>query len=319
MHINLKLLKISFPVFFLFIFISSCTENQQANGSANISDTSNAPIPDTTEAKILGEPKVIEETKPDYTYSKVSRKEWYKQNDSLLTDSAKQILADINRVDLQHLLYQDSIIVPSNFEGQRKTYLPFPLNVDALSDIDKIIFFSYPTQTFSAYEKGMLVATGPTNMGRKNKPTPTGLFFTNWKAKESVSTVSDEWILKWNFNVANFAGVGFHQYSLPGYPASHSCLRLQENDAKFLYYWANQWTLKNGKVIVPGTPVIIYGAFPFGEEKPWHNLLTDPKVLDISREALLKEVEPFREKILETQRSKVEYAKAQVGITSTSP
>jgi hypothetical protein len=31
--------------------------------------------------------------------------------------------------------------------------------------------------------------------------------------------------LRWNFNIENKLGVGWH--SLPGYPASHSCLRLE--------------------------------------------------------------------------------------------
>jgi hypothetical protein len=49
-----------------------------------------------------------------------------------------------------------------------------------------------------------------------------------------TSTVSSEWILKWNFN-ANFIGVGFHEICLPGYPASHSCLIEEEEDARFFF------------------------------------------------------------------------------------
>ena len=63
-------------------------------------------------------------------------------------------------------------------------------------------------------------------MGSKAHQTTRGLHFTNWKGKEIISTVSDEWKLKWNFNIANHEGIGWHQYSMPGYPASHSCLRL---------------------------------------------------------------------------------------------
>jgi hypothetical protein len=54
-------------------------------------------------------------------------------------------------------------------------------------------------------------------MGREKDQTPTGLFFTNWKAEETTSTFNDEWV-KMNYNIINW--VGFHQYSLPGYPAS---------------------------------------------------------------------------------------------------
>jgi hypothetical protein len=58
---------------------------------------------------------------------------------------------------------------------------------------------------------------GPTKWGEKHK-TPTGLF-SNWKAEETTSTF-DEWDLRWNFNIENKLGVGWHQYSLQGYPAS---------------------------------------------------------------------------------------------------
>jgi hypothetical protein len=44
--------------------------------------------------------------------------------------------------------------------------LPFPLEV-ALKEVNKVILFSYPSQTFAAYENGQLVRTGPTNMGRE--------------------------------------------------------------------------------------------------------------------------------------------------------
>jgi hypothetical protein len=48
--------------------------------------------------------------------------------------------------------------------------------------------------------------------------TPTGLFFTNWKQrKRPVHLMMSG--MRWNFNIENKL-VGWHQYSLPGYPAS---------------------------------------------------------------------------------------------------
>ena len=102
-----------------------------------------------------------------------------------------------------------------------KQYFPFPFEASFLKGIKKIIFFSYPTQSFAAYENGVLVYTGPTSMGRKADMTPTGLFYTNWKAEQTTSTFNDEWDLKWNFNIENKLVIGFHQYEMPGYSASH--------------------------------------------------------------------------------------------------
>jgi lipoprotein-anchoring transpeptidase ErfK/SrfK len=95
------------------------------------------------------------------------------------------------------------------------------------------LLISYPIEAFGAYEQGKLVRWGPTSLGKKSTKTPTGLFFTNWKSKETISTEDSSWILKWYFNLVNSTGVSIHQYGLPGYPASHACARLYEEDAKW--------------------------------------------------------------------------------------
>jgi hypothetical protein len=202
----------------------------------------------------------------------------------------------------------DSIVVPTDLTGDVAYYLPFPLEVPYLKDIHKIIFFSYPTQTFAAYENGVLLYTGPTNMGRKSDPTPTGLFFTNWKAEKTTSTFNDEWDLRWNFNIANKLGVGWHQYTLPGYPASHSCLRLREKDARYLYTWADQWILADEETVkIKGTPVIIFGSYDFAAPKPWLQLVAHPHVLDISVSEIEKQSAPFLNKILVEQKVRMAF------------
>ncbi len=213
-----------------------------------------------------------------------------------------QIVLAENRTDKTNLAKMDSIIIPGDLTGDLVFYLPFPLEVPYLESINKIIFFSYPTQSFAAYENGQLIYAGPTNMGRKKDPTPTGLFFTNWKAEKTTSTFNDEWDLRWNFNIANKLGVGWHQYELPGYPASHSCLRLQEKDAKYLYSWADQWILKNDEtVLVKGTPVIVFGKYNFDAPKPWLQLVQNPKALDISTIEIENTVKPYLKGILSEQ------------------
>lgn len=228
---------------------------------------------------------------------------------STVHDSSQlRIVLAINRTDKANIASMDSIIVPTDMTGDLAYYLSFPLEVQYLNNISKIIFFSYPTQTFGAYEYGELIYTGPTNMGRKNNQTPTGLFFTNWKSEKTTSTFNDEWDLLWNFNVANKLGVGWHQYALPGYPASHSCLRLQEKDAKYLYNWADQWILKNDEVVsVNGTPVIIFGSYDFESPKPWYQLITNPEALSISAIEIEKQTKPFLSNILTQQEKREQF------------
>ncbi|MFD2938699.1 L,D-transpeptidase [Flavobacterium notoginsengisoli] len=246
--------------------------------------------------------KVVEYKEPEsaVSFQFQKTKDWLKANEA---DSTKMnIVYAINRTDKANLKKQDSIVIPADFSGDLVYYLPFPIHVAALQEVSKIILFSYPTQTFAAYENGELVRTGPTNMGRKKDPTPTGLFFTNWKAEKTTSTFNDEWELKWNFNIENKLGVGFHQYELPGYPASHSCLRLLEKDAKFLYKFADEWILKDKEnVKVKGTPVVVFGSYDFDGPKPWLQLASDPKALNIPESEIETQTKPFLKEILENQ------------------
>ncbi|MBG6111205.1 hypothetical protein IWX84_002089 [Flavobacterium sp. CG_9.10] len=254
---------------------------------------------------VTGEPvKVKERHQPKkLCYRLENTKEWLSKNN---TDSTQLHIAyAVNRTDGANFKNMGSVVIPDDMSGDIEFYLPFPLEVSSLKEINKIIFFSYPTQTFAAYEKGQLVYTGPTNMGRKKDLTPTGLFYTNWKAEQTTSTFDDEWDLRWNFNIENKLGVGWHQYTLPGYPASHSCLRLQEKDARNLYDWADQWELADEEnVKVKGTPVIVFGAYNFSAPKPWLQLATNPKALDISENEIEKVTLPFLSSILKEQKNR---------------
>ena len=235
------------------------------------------------------------------TYQLANAKQWLLA-DSTGDSSKLQILLAINRADKAAFAKMDSVIIPTDMTGDIAYYLPFPLHVPYLSDINKIIFFSYPTQTFATYENGILMYTGPTSMGSKKHPTPTGLFYANWKAEETISTFNDEWELKWNFNIENKEGVGWHQYAMPGYPASHSCLRMQEKDARYMYDWADQWILDDKeRVLANGTPVIVFGSYNFDAPKPWMQLTTNPHALDITEAEIQTQTTAYLTAILAEQ------------------
>ncbi len=247
-------------------------------------------------APVRTEPKAV-------TYTLENTKQWLAENSQ--NASSMRIALATNRTDNEHLAKMDSIVVPTDLSGDLEFYLPFPLYIASLKDVKKIIYFSYPSQTFAAYENGELVYTGPTNMGSKQNKTPTGLYYANWKAEETTSTFNDEWDLKWNFNVENKLGVGWHQYSLPGYPASHSCLRLQEKDARYLYEWADQWVLADEETVkVKGTPVVVFGGYDFDAPRPWLSLTDNPKKLDISENEMESITKPFLSGILMEQKNR---------------
>jgi len=212
------------------------------------------------------------------------------QNQKSITDLESRLGADaftavlkINRTDKNHIRAGNTLIIPS-VTADLMRMSPFPAELEIAQTIPKLLLVSRRVQAFAAYESGKLVRWGPTSTGKKSTPTPAGLYHTNWKSKETRSSINERWILPWCFNLDNFTGVSFHQFDLPGYPASHGCVRLLEQDAKWIYDWADQWTLsKNDKSIATfGTPVLIFGNYAYGEKPLWKRLVEDPVAAAIS-------------------------------------
>ncbi|MBQ0117008.1 MAG: L,D-transpeptidase [Flavobacterium sp.] len=236
-----------------------------------------------------------------------------KSNDSLkkvfknkFTPQELTTLVSLNGRDKSTIFQADSVIVPDKFEEDFLVYSPFPYQVTSLKDVNKIALFSYAIQAYALYENGNLVKWGPTSMGSKKHLTPTGLFFTNWKGEEIQSSFDDEWVLKWNFNIENKEGIGWHQYALPGYPASHSCLRLLEQDAKWMYDWASEWVLADKETVkAKGTPVIVFGSYDFSKKGPWLNLAEDNKSNRISSDILEAEIKKYLPEILKEQENSI--------------
>lgn len=243
---------------------------------------------------------VIPEERP-INYHLVASKDTTEWLTSLKAGDTLMALMVLNRTDGWRLKHLDTLVFPDTIGQGIDMYSPFPKQVEMLKDIKKILYVSHYAQAFAVYENGERIKWGPVSLGRKYKPTPTGLFATNWKSKKTTSTINSSWILEWYFNLDNFEGIGMHQYALPGYPASHGCVRLYRDDANWLYHWADQWIIENGKVAVYGTPVVIYGEYPYGEGRPWLNLAEDNKAMEITPETLKPQLDEYLPIIMERQ------------------
>jgi len=240
-----------------------------------------------------------------------------KLRDSLYSEFEKKYTAQerytilaLNRLDAKNRRNADTLVIPAEIDSTLMSYSPFPIQLDVLSKVKKFVIFSYPIQAYGVYSNGNLVKWGPTSMGKKSAQTTRGLTFANWKKKLATSTVKSEWKLPYNFNIHNLGGIGWHEYDLPGYPASHSCLRLLRKDAMWLYSYADTWILNPGGATTKakGTPVMVFGDYQWGGQKPWRKLLTDPNANNISVQEMEKLLSPLVEKMLKEQTNREQVA-----------
>jgi hypothetical protein len=273
-------------------FIVSCTNKK-------IVSTEKAP---KVEYKVVEEdplplsPPII----PYFLFATADSLDWLKSlvfpNDTL------DVLLKMNRVDHAHLLRLDTLVLPDTICSNTFLYSPFPIRLAFLGSIKKMIYVSYKAQAIAMYENGDLIRWTAASLGKQLTPTPKGQFHTNWKAKKTVSTIDEEWVLEWYFNIENFQGVSFHEYALPGYPASHACIRMFREDANWLYYWAEQWKLANDfHLDAYGTPVVIFDDYPFGQRKPWLELAENKDALTYSPAQMEDEIKDYLLTLIDRQ------------------
>lgn len=221
---------------------------------------------------------------------------------TLYSPEEQELIFTLNRLDAYRLTAGDKLVIPDTLTHNFLDYSPFPMELEMLGAIPKVVVISRRVQAFALYENGQMVHWGAVSSGKQSTPTPAGLFYGNYKARTKISTVNDSWILPYYFNFLNFDGVGVHQYAMPGYPASHACVRLFEKDAKVIYNWANQWKLDStgNHVERNGTPFMVFGDYDFTKPVPWLDLVENPN----SNYLTSGEMETLREYVTAYQKDK---------------
>lgn len=115
------------------------------------------------------------------------------------------------------------------------------------------VVVSLPQQLTHVYRNGVRIGLSTCSTGKKGHETPTGVFTVLEKDKDHRSSTYGGAPMP-NMNRLTWDGVALHAGKLPGYPASHGCVRLPFAFSERL------WTVTH-----PGTPVIIAGA----HTDPW--------------------------------------------------
>ncbi len=109
------------------------------------------------------------------------------------------------------------------------------------------IIVSIPQQRVHVYRNGIRIAVSTCSTGKPGHETPTGVFVILQKDRyHKSSTYSDAPMP--NMNRLTWSGIALHAGNLPGYPASHGCVRLP------MAFSADLFSITH-----LGTPVIIAG------------------------------------------------------------
>ncbi len=211
-------------------------------------------------------------TWPTYRVEKVA--EGTAPLDERFTPGQLGLLEKLNRADRRNLPRQPELVVPETWVDDELAYSVLPAHFPASASLSRLLVVHLPGQMFGAYEAGTLVRWGPVSTGGRGSPTPAGTFHLNWRSTGRSSTVDPDWFMRWYFNFGNHDGLAFHEYALPGRPASHGCIRLLERDAQWLFEWGQGWTLdaSGTRIVQPGTPVFLIGRYDFDAPPPWRSL-----------------------------------------------
>ncbi|MAM62446.1 L,D-transpeptidase [uncultured Maritimibacter sp.] len=115
------------------------------------------------------------------------------------------------------------------------------------------VIASIPEQRVHVYRNGVRIAVSTCSTGKSGHETPTGVFTILQKDADHRSSTYGGAPMP-NMNRLTWDGIALHAGNLPGYPASHGCVRLPLEFSRLLF-----------TVTHIGSPVIISGA----NNDPW--------------------------------------------------
>jgi L,D-transpeptidase catalytic domain len=148
-----------------------------------------------------------------------------------------------------------------------------------------VIIVSLPGQRMYVYRNGVRIGVSTVSTGTKSHATPTGIFTILQKKVSHESNIYKRAKMP-HMQRLTWTGIAMHAGHLPGYPASHGCVRLPVDFAAKLYSVTNNGTsviitdgkfapgetaeparLLSGKTGAPSTPALAEGQFEWHPEE----------------------------------------------------
>ena len=108
-----------------------------------------------------------------------------------------------------------------------------------------MILVSVPEQTMHVYRNGVLIGRSTVSTGSKGHSTPGGVFSILEKKQTHRSKTYNNAPMPYMQRLT-WTGIAMHSGALPGYPASHGCIRLPYDFSQLLF----KATEKGGTVVL---------------------------------------------------------------------
>lgn len=110
-----------------------------------------------------------------------------------------------------------------------------------------LVYIDLSRQLATVYRNGVRIGVSTISSGKDGYETPTGVFTILQKDKDHRSRTYDNAPMPWQQRLT-WKGVAMHAGNLPGFPASHGCVRLPMAFAKKLF----TITPMGGTVVIAG-------------------------------------------------------------------
>jgi L,D-transpeptidase-like protein len=125
---------------------------------------------------------------------------------------------------------------PASIEQRAASFSPgqFAWHPELATEGPVQIVVSVPMQTAFVFRGGTLIGATTVSTGMPGKDTPTGSFTILQKKKMHHSNIYDAAPMPFMQRLT-WDGVALHAGKIPGYPASHGCVRLPAKFAPMLY------------------------------------------------------------------------------------
>ena len=174
------------------------------------------------------------------------------------------------------------VVPPTTTEFKPGDYLWHP-EVSPAGPV--VVIVSLPEQRMYVYRNGVRIGRATVSTGKKGNATPTGMFTILQKKVRHESNIYKGAQMP-HMQRLTWTGIAMHAGRLPGYAASHGCVRLPADFAQKLYAVTNHGTnvvvtddkfapgetaepgrLLSGKTGESSTPPLAAGSFEWHPEK----------------------------------------------------